>query len=127
MKKFVCLMVMFSAIGFASSAFAAADAISTTAVLQINAAGATNSIAFGLSPKVVARYVNPGTSSVTSQWYSIGTAHPGGTTKYGTAQDLNNIYSAAYATGTAIDNTILNIATDASSASAWVNAGWELK
>lgn len=126
MKKLICIMAALALVGLSGTAFAAKDLLSTTAQFQVGTANAANSIMFGLSPKVIARYVNPGTTDSTAQWYSIGTGHPGGTTLWGTAQDLNNIYSKTYVTGTEITTTLLNIATVKSSVTAWTGAGWAL-
>ncbi len=130
MKKTICFLsvLMFA---FSFPAFAALDVMSTDnsnteAQFTLTDTGSdTQDLEFGLSPKVVARYINPGTSDATGQWYSIGTVHSGGTKAFGTTQDLNNMYIKEYETGTAIDDAILDIPGNSVSADAW-NDGWEI-
>lgn len=80
----------------------------------------------GLSPKVEAYYVSDGTDSTDSQWYAISSIHPGGNKVYGTAQDVNNVYSQDHATGTDLDTSLQKIPASPQSASDWSTNEWEL-
>jgi len=127
-KKSLCFMVMVACVlMFASFSFAE-DVLSTDGTageLNIGSNANSTALAIGLSPKVVARYVTDGTTAVTAQWYAVAAAHPGGNAKYCTGQNLNNIGTASYATGTALDNTILNIPTTKDSEDAFAALGWD--
>jgi len=131
MKKIISILFFISLFLLVSSSFAAQDVMSTddsndTAQFTITDGGTDKQdLTFGLSPKVVAKYVNPGTSDATGQWYSVGTVHPGGTKAFGTTQDLNNMYIKAYKTGTEITDTILDIPATKTSADAW-NDNWKI-
>lgn len=131
MKNLILVAVVVAFLAVSGTAFAA-DKINlasgvTSAELQINTAGTANSIKFGLSPKVVARYYNPGTDQPSAQWYGLSTVHPGGTLAWATAQDLNNIYSKDYTTGTTIDTiNILKLPSAAASVATWNGLGWSL-
>lgn len=125
MKKLTFMLVFLIVLGSLSTvAFATEDVLSDASELTIG--GNSTEIIIGLSPKVVARYINPGANDATAQWYSIATAHPGGNVKYGTAQNLNNVYRADFTTGTAINNTLLAIPSTQESASHWSESGWKL-
>ena len=80
----------------------------------------------GLSPKVVAYYLSNGAGETASQWFAISTLHPGGNTVYGTAQDVNNVYSKGYTTGDDPTTYFADIPTDPQSASVWSDEGWSL-
>lgn len=80
----------------------------------------------GLSPKVVARYKTSGTDATDTQWFAIGTLHPGGNKVFGTAQDVNNVYSQDHSTGTAVATSLDKIPALGQSSSVWSNAGWDL-
>lgn len=80
----------------------------------------------GLSPKVEAYYVNIGTGTTDSQWYAISAIHPGGNKVYGTAQDVNNVYSQDHTTGTATATSLQKLPTGPLSGSLWSTNGWEL-
>lgn len=82
--------------------------------------------AIGLSPKVVAKYKSDGTDSTDTQWYSIATIHPGGNKVYGTAQNINNVYSQDHATGSDVDASLDKIPASANSASDWSTNNWLL-
>jgi len=123
------IFILLAVLLFASTAFSAEDLLSSAGTDGELGLGANSTaLVIGLSPKVVARYLTEGTAAnaQTSQWYAIGTVHPGGSMKYGTAQDLNNIYQDTYATGTAVTNAVLNISTVKASPTVWTGAGWEL-
>jgi hypothetical protein len=116
MKKI--LVVMLGMMLLAAPAFAANnDAVSTDTPGHLtiggtNKADATPSaqLTIGLSPKVVARYVNTAaTTEITSQWYALATVHPGGSIGYATAQDVNNIYMKWFNTGDDTDTITGNI------------------
>lgn len=127
MKKLLTISVMMLAlISFAGSAFATEDTFSAQELTIGTNDGVTADLVIGLSPKVSARYINPGGSDSTAQWYSIATAHAGGSTIYATAQDLNNIYTKNFTTGTAVVKTLLNIPGTATSASDWSTNGWKM-
>lgn len=137
MKKLSSLIAMMLLLGVFVSGSFAEDVISdtddakTTTVqekgeLNIGSNAASTVLNIGLSPKVVARYNNGGSTTATSQWYSIATGHPGGNVIYATAQDLNNIYKQPYITGTTIDDTILNISLTKASVSVWTTNNWVL-
>ena len=82
--------------------------------------------ALGLSPKVEAIYVTDGTDSTDTQWYAIGTIHPGGNKVYATAQDVNNVYSQDHITGTDIATSLAKVPTNSTSPDLWSTSGWEL-
>ena len=133
MKK-IAVLFTFLILCFSVTSFAALDELSSDgddgngadAQFTLTDSGSdTDDLTFGLSPNVVARYINPGTSDATGQWYSIGTVHSGGTKAFGTTQDLNNMYIKDYATGTAITNAIVDIPANSVSANAW-NEGWDI-
>ena len=140
MKKIA--MAMFGVLLLSSAAFAAAnDATSVDGVLNIGGTGTSKDLTIGLSPKVVARYVNTAAvDEITAQWYAIATVHPGGSVGYATAQDVNNIYMKAFKTGDvtttitdAIQETKNEVAADATEeeiaaaeAASWDGQGWEL-
>lgn len=128
MKKITILTVLslcFVFVGFCSTSFAYNVYASGEITIGGNDADSTD-ITIGLSPKVVAKYENPGTTDATAQWFAIATAHPGGNMIYGTAQNLNNIYSKEFTTGTALSATVLDIPTNANSASDWSDNGWDM-
>jgi len=83
-------------------------------------------LVIGLSPKVAAYYASNGATETASQWYSISALHPGGNTVYGTAQDVNNVYSKTYVTGEDPTTYFADIPTDPQSASVWSDEGWSL-
>ena len=140
MKKIAA--VVFGVLFLSSAAFAANnDATSVDGVLNIGGTGTSKALSIGLSPKVVARYVNTAaTNEITAQWYAIASVHPGGNVGYATAQDVNNIYMKAFKTGdvtTTITETIQEtkneIADDATAdeiaaanAASWDGQGWAL-
>jgi len=80
----------------------------------------------GLSPKVKAYYANVGTGTTDSQWYGISAVHPGGNRVFGTAQDVNNVYSQDHATGTDLDTSLTKIPASPASASDWSDKNWLL-
>ncbi len=126
MKKLISYTLVLAFIGmfgFASSAIASEDVLGTG---EITIGANSTELIIGLSPKVTARYICPGTTDATSQWFSIATAHPGGNTLYGTAQNLNNIDQQDFETGTALDNSVLDIPASANSASDWSTNGWKM-
>lgn len=123
MKKISFLaLIALGTFGFASSALALV--VGPTAGSIALATGARPPLTVGLSPKVSATYTNPGTTDATAQWFAMSTAHPGGNTIYGTAQDVNNIYQKSFVTGTALDATIMATPTVAGSAAAWTGSSW---
>ncbi len=130
MKKYIVMpfvLVLF-ALSVTTTSFAE-DLLSTAGAnagqLNIGSSAASATLNIGLSPKVVARYVSPGNSTVTAQWYAVAAAHPGGNKKYATGQNLNNIGSANYVTGTTLDNTVLAIPTTQASQDAFTTLLWE--
>ena len=123
------LLGVFVSCSFAEDVLSDADAGSTATQkgeLNIGSAGTSEVLNIGLSPKVVARYVNPGTTEALGQWFAIATGYSGGNMIYATAQDLNNIYKKDYATGTTVDKTILNVSVTKASAEVWISNKWEL-
>ena len=134
MNRKIAFTLMTFLFFFSVNSFAALDELSTAstdgdgtdAQFTLTDTGSdAQDITFGLSPNVVARYINPGTTDATGQWYSIGTVHSGGTKAFGTTQDLNNMYIKDYNTGTDITTDILNIPPNSVSADAW-ETGWEI-
>jgi hypothetical protein len=124
MKKI--LVISIALLLVASSSFAA-PVNSTSGKLVFGTSVGTDNLSvngIGLSPKVVAIYNSPGTDAVTSQWYSIGTVHPGGNMAYGTAQNLNNLFSKVYTTGDATATVLGTIPAVVCSDSVWISATW---
>jgi len=130
MRKITVVTLMFMCfcfLGFSSAVFAQ-DLLSTAGTageLNMGTTGGSPALDVGLSPKVVARYVSPGNSSVTAQWYAMAAGHPGGNKLYCSGQNLNNIGSRTYATGTAFSNAILNIPATQASEDAFQTLGWD--
>ncbi len=132
MKKIMftsLLLVFVGVLGFSGNVFAedvlsSADADANDPGLNIGATGATQ-LDIGLSPKVVARYVTDGTTTVTAQWYAVAAGHPGGNKMYCTGQNLNNIGSDDYLTGTTFTKTLLAIPTTKASEDAFETLGWD--
>lgn len=125
MKKYliIALCVMMGVCGSISSALAAETGTLTSGELVIGTAcGIPTTI--GLSPKVLARYVNAGTDATSAQWFSIATAHPGGNMMYGSAQNVNNIFMQPFTTGTQLTADLMDIPETAGSASDWSANGW---
>lgn len=124
MKKILLLGA--ALIFVASSSFAAVvDSSNGKLTFGTSATGtflATDGI--GLSPKVVASYVCDGTDEVTAQWYAMATVHPGGNLAYGTAQNVNNIFSHAYTTGDATATVLSTIPQTKASESEWTTNEW---
>lgn len=121
MKKIIIFSVVLALMATTSSF--AATVTSSGGFLDLTTAGTLTSgmkTKIGLSPKVSAYYVTTGVSDVTAQWYAISTGHPGGNVAYGTAQDLNNLYSKTFSTGTdTITTVIAGIPQSKASASVW--------
>ncbi|GAB6081217.1 hypothetical protein JCM30471_01310 [Desulfuromonas carbonis] len=110
----------------ANSVFAAHTGTLQSGEVSLSTSGGTpDPLIIGLSPKVTARYINPGTTQATAQWFAIATAHPGGNTVYGTAQNLNNIWQKGFKTGTALTTDLMNIPVSVNSADDWSNNGWK--
>lgn len=118
----LCLMAL-GTFGFASSALASAAVGPSNGSISMHT-GSNPALTVGLSPKVSAYYVNPGTSDATAQWFAMSTAHPGGNIIYGTAQDVNNIYQKGFTTGTALTSTNMATPAVAGSSAAWTGASW---
>ncbi len=128
MKKIVVFTFCLFLVLPVSGVFADNDVTSSGGQLTLGStAGASTNpqLIIGLSPKVVARYVTDGDSTVTAQWYAIGTVHPGGNLGYGTAQNLNNIYFMKYETGAATSTILDELPTTANSASDW-STSWDM-
>lgn len=121
----LCLMI-FGTFAFASSALAETIGPTTDGTLTIGTHANSIDLVIGLSPKVTAYYINPGATDATAQWFAMSSAHPGGNTIYGTAQDVNNIYSKTFTTGTALTATNMATPAVAGSAAAWETALWGL-
>lgn len=127
MKKYIifALCAMMGVCGSISTALAAETGTITYGELVLGATSGV-SLTIGLSPKVAARYINPGADNATAQWFAIATAHPGGNMVYGSAQNLNNIYQKGFTTGEALDTSIMALPGTANSASEWSDTGWRL-
>ncbi len=123
-KIIVVLTLLLAIVGFSSTV--SAENVFESGEIAIGTHANAQDLTIGLSPKVTAKYVNAGTTDSTAQWFSIATAHPGGSRIYGTAQNLNNIYTKDFTTGTALTTTVLDIPTSANSASDWSDNGWEM-
>jgi len=85
---------------------------------------AGDTLVVGLSPKVGMYYVSNGATEQASQWFAISAAHPGGNKAYGTAQDVNNIFTRDYDTASEMSTYLQSIPTVAESESAWTAADW---
>ncbi|MGE4545139.1 MAG: hypothetical protein AB7D06_13615 [Pedobacter sp.] len=130
MKKILVLTVALMLVASGSFAF---ELLSTTGVdgkLGFGDSVGTDNILYtdgiGLSPKVVAKYATDGTDAVTAQWYSIATVHPGGNMAYGTAQNVNNIFSKSYTTGDETATVLDTIPVSKASESEWTTNEWNL-
>lgn len=125
MKKYfiITLCMIIGGLVCASSALALDSGVVNG---ELTIGTSTRVTTIGLSPKVSARYINPGTDDATSQWFSIATAHPGGNLIYGSAQNLNNIYHKSFTTGTALSTTNMNIPAGPDSAIDWSTNLWSL-
>ena len=104
----------------------AAPVSSSEGELKLPQTDATKPLIIGLSPKVTAYYVSNGSTEVASQWYAMSTLHPGGNLVYGTAQDVNNVYSQDYKAGDTTADYLKKIPTDPQSATVWSSSGWKL-
>ena len=120
----ILLIVLFVFTLFATSA--SADVYSVAGKLDFT--GQVDTLdtppIIGLSPKVEMYYVSNGDTTVTSQWYAISAGHPGGNVAYGTAQDVNNIYTRTYSTSAELSTYLQSIPTEAASETAWTDAEW---
>ena len=134
MKKLSVMLAAVFLLGSVSLCFAYDTGVVTAGELSLGGADgapvagtmSADSIVIGLSPKVYARYINPGTTDATAQWFSICTAHPGGNVIYGTAQNLNNLYKKSFITGTPLSTSNMDIPAAADSASDWSTNGWSM-
>ena len=122
------MLIIFAVLVFVSLNAYAAPINSANGELDFSAAVTSGdpALVVGLSPSVVAYYLSNGTDEVASQWYAISTLHPGGNLVYGTAQDVNNVYSQDYKSGDTTSNYLTLIPTDPQSASVWSDEGWKL-
>jgi len=126
-KMLLLLVVMFflSVNAYAGSVTSAGGELDVFATAHVAVAGDVQS-PIGLSPKVESYYITDGTNSTNSQWYAISAVHPGGNKVYGTAQDVNNVYSQDHDTGTSTNASLILIPASPQSASDWSTNGWEL-
>lgn len=132
MKKTIKILslMLFMMLALSANAFSAVID-SSGGELDLFVAGTSvdandGSAAIGLSPKVVAKYKSDGTNSTDTQWYAISAIHPGGNKVYGTAQNINNVYSQDHATGSNVDDSLDKIPASEDSAIDWSNNNWEL-
>ena len=131
MKRIIVTLMLMGLclLGFSNAVFAE-DLLSTAGTageLNIGTTGASNPMDIGLSPKVVARYVSPGTSVILAQWYAMAAGHPGGNRIYCSGQNLNTIGKQAYATGTALDANTLALPATQASEDAFQTLGWNFE
>lgn len=129
MKKNIIMMLILACmfvVGSSTLVFAE-DVLSTAGEIgELNIGNDANSLTLdiGLSPKVVARWVSPGTTIVLAQWYALAVGHPGGNRIYCSGQNLNNMGYMGYSTGTTLDNAVLNIPTTKASEDDFRTLGW---
>ncbi len=114
MKKIVLLVLVMCFVSV--NAFAQGQESDGSLLTLSSPTGGFNDLVIGLSNQVQAVYYNDG-----SQWFSIGTAHKGGTRIYATAQDITNIYSAIKSPGEDADWN--GMATGQDESDTW-QTGW---
>jgi len=96
-SKVVVGLVAAASLFMVPSAFAAA--YSSAGGQIILGAGGENYKIIGLSKGVLVEYFNPGTTTTGAQWYTVASAHSGGNTAFGTAQNLTNIMKKDFSAG----------------------------
>jgi len=128
MKKII-LLILVGSLCFVSNSFSATewgrDVVSSGELKLGTKGSADNELVIGLSPKVVAAYFTDGTTAGQAQWFTIGTAHPGGLHLYGTAQNLTNNYKKKFVPGATINKTLFALPAQPDSADDW-STGWAL-
>ena len=126
MKKILVLSIALALVA-SSSLAAEIDSLDGKLTFGDSAAGTMlKTEGIGLSPKVVAKFTSDGFDEVTAQWFAIATVHPGGNLAYGTAQNVNNIFSKTYTTGDETATVLDTIPTSKASESEWTTNEWNM-
>lgn len=124
MKKIVILTLLVL-ISFSSSALAG-----NTTNGKAGAALELKGLTIGVSPGIFAHYADDGTTG-NVQWFGIATAHQGGTTIYGAAQNNSGTFKIDVGTATITGPLTagtktyqLPTSTQAASTTYWSDADW---
>ena len=112
------LVTLLISIGSAGAATSSGGQLS---LAGLDEDGTAIPLVIGLSPKVSMIENTNGTSIVDSQWFSIGSGHPGGNRCYGSAQDVNNIYYQEYDTASELSDYFASIPTDQDQSGEWAD------
>ncbi|MBW6512734.1 MAG: hypothetical protein K0A93_11600 [Desulfuromonadaceae bacterium] len=118
-NKLVTGLMIVSALFFVSSALAE-DITTVQGAGKINIGTSTPvKKEIGLSKGVEVRYVNPGDTAATAQWYVVASVHSGGNAGYATAQNLTNIMTTQYKPGEPTSTVLTTIPIIEASKDAW--------